>query len=282
MPAWLTKSFEEHSILWFLISSVVGGVIGAATTFLFESFLPQWLQQRREVLATKRKYSTPILLAADELRKRLENIIKFIDLVETESWLKPVASYYFNSTLYTCAQFYGWHQMLRGQIVYLDFTSTGETKRYEKFLRAIRRGFSSPELLQSIRCSDPNDSSDKWVFSFWLQSIGDAMIKDKENSAQLLNFGDFIKEVLATTDPNLREALTALRAMFADLKKDDVRFRRIVAIHAILNAFVDDVDPKHIKTEKLDSHWELLSETEVASVKRLISQITAKPIEEIS
>ena len=50
MSEWLTKSFQEHSIIWLLISSILGGLFGATFEFLFETLLPQRLTQRREFL----------------------------------------------------------------------------------------------------------------------------------------------------------------------------------------------------------------------------------------
>src|SRR4051794_30715081 len=60
----LQHSFEEHSVLWLLVSSTLGGILGASFKWVFEVVLPHRLQQRREVIAIKRKYATPILLAA--------------------------------------------------------------------------------------------------------------------------------------------------------------------------------------------------------------------------
>jgi hypothetical protein len=58
MLNWLQQSFEENSILWLLISSILGGIIGASMRFVFEVILPRHLQQRHQVIAVKRKYAT--------------------------------------------------------------------------------------------------------------------------------------------------------------------------------------------------------------------------------
>ena len=71
MSDWIQRSFEQNSILWLLLTSVLGGLIGASMRYLFDVLLPQRLQQRRDVLSIKRKYATPIVLAADEFRTRL-------------------------------------------------------------------------------------------------------------------------------------------------------------------------------------------------------------------
>ena len=51
---WLTIPFEEFSILWLLISAIIGGIIGASSKFVFETFLPEQLklkQKSRELVA---------------------------------------------------------------------------------------------------------------------------------------------------------------------------------------------------------------------------------------
>ncbi len=79
---WLERSFEQYSIVWLIISSAIGGVIGASVKLAFEVVLPARLKERREVIVLTHKYTTPILLAAEALRNRLSNMIKLIDLAE--------------------------------------------------------------------------------------------------------------------------------------------------------------------------------------------------------
>ena len=140
MPDWLQKAFEENSILWLLISSLLGGVIGASIRLVFDVILPQSLQQRREVLAVERKYRVPILFASEELRNRLGNIIRHIKSVEGEDWLQhSPPGYYYVSTLFVVAQFFGWFQILRRKVTYLDFATTQETRHLE-FSKSHREG----------------------------------------------------------------------------------------------------------------------------------------------
>ena len=134
----LMKELPEISIYWLLVSSVLGGIAGASFKFLFENLLPQHFTQRREIIEVKRKYSTPILLAADQMRRRLRNMIEHIEEIERQEqdWLPPTRDprvYYFASTLYTVAHFLGWQQVLRREVVYLDFTTTRETRIFEGF-----------------------------------------------------------------------------------------------------------------------------------------------------
>jgi hypothetical protein len=282
MGEWLTRSFQEHSILWLMLSSVIGGVIGATVKFLFEGVLPQRLIQKREIIAVKRKYSTPILLAADELRDRMQNMIRLIDPIERENWLPStdLTGYYYLSTLFTVARFIGWQRILRREVVYLDFTTTTETKTFEDFMTAIRRGFTDPALLGERHVSAPEETDDKWVYSFWFQGIGDSMILQEGTKSFTMNYASFIRLLRGPRQPDLKYWLAELGHIFTDLKATDIRFRRIVAIHAMLNAFINHSDPKHLRTEKQPYHWELLLPTEEATIREKIRTISPAALNE--
>lgn len=282
MGGWLTRSFQEHSILWLLLSSIVGGVIGATVKFLFESLLPQRLTQKREIIAVKRKYSTPILLAADELRDRMQNMIAFIELIEKQNWLPSydLTGYYYLSTLFTVARFIGWQRILRREVVYLDFTTTRETKTFEDFMTAIRRGFTDPALLGERHVSAPEETDDKWVYSFWFQGIGDSMILREGTNSFTMNYATFIQLLRGAKHGDLKDWLKELGHMFTDLKATDIRFRRVVAVHSIVNAFINYADPKHLRTEKQSYHWDLLLPAEQAAIEQKIRMISPAALNE--
>jgi hypothetical protein len=272
----LKESFEEHSIAWLFISSVLGGIVGASFKFVFEVILPYDFQKRREAILIKRKYSTPLLLAAEALRNRLENMIKFIDRIETEGWLSRDESlnpYYLLSTLYVVSNFFGWVEILRRTVVYLDMANVEETKKFELFLEAIEAGFSAPGLLGEI---DTRVSGDRWVYSYVLQAIAEKLIikpSENANDYRTVGFGSFQQLLDDSTDQTLQQWLESLKQMFRDLKKADVRFKRIVAIHAILCAFIDDNDPQHIRTETRKVYWDYLTVQEQQILKERLNKI---------
>ena len=276
MLTWLQNSFQENSILWLLLSSILGGIIGASMRFVFEVILPQQLQQRQQVIAAKRRYATPILLAAEDLRRRLENIIRHIQNVEREDWLsgQDPTGYFFLSTLYVVGQFFGWLQILRRTVVYLDFTTTRETRKYERFLDAIEIGFSDPGLFGIVQTSYPSQTQDQWVFTFHLQAIGTAMIIRDGDENRTLDFASFHKKFTENIHSEVNTWFSPLVRLFEGLTADDPRFHRLVAIHAILNAFIEYVDANHLRTESSRYHWDLLSAEEAESIRQKIYKIT--------
>jgi hypothetical protein len=142
---WLNYSFQSNSIAWFLISSFLGGIAGASFKFIFETILPSRLKDKKEIVAVARKYSVPILISAEALRNRFDNIIRLHETIETNKWLsyKENPGYYYLSTLFLVGRFFGWVEILRSTVVYLDLSSVRETRTFEKFLSAIESAFSS-------------------------------------------------------------------------------------------------------------------------------------------
>lgn len=274
MPDWLQKAFEENSILWLLISSVLGGIIGASIRLVFDVILPQTLQQRREVLAIDRKYRVPILLASEELRNRLGNIIRHIKSIEKENWLQHAPpGYYYVSTLYVVAQFFGWFRILRREVTYLDFATTQETRRFENFLGVVEKSFSDPGLLRDATTGISSTAKDRWVFSFWLQAIGDAMIEEQGGDFRTIGFATFNERFLEKHSAASSSWFDALGRMFQNLKEDDPRFHRIIAIHTVLNAFVEYLDSQHLRTKPSSDFSNRLSKEEVMRIKQRIENV---------
>jgi hypothetical protein len=44
---WVTQSFQEHTVAWLVVSSVVGGIIATAIRFLFEDVFRPAIGWRR-------------------------------------------------------------------------------------------------------------------------------------------------------------------------------------------------------------------------------------------
>ncbi len=275
MITWLQQSFQENTLLWLLLSSIVGGIVGASTKLLFEVLVPEKIQEKREIIRIKRKYSTPVLLAAAELRGRLGNIIKYIDTIEVEGWLAEdnPRDYYLPSTYYVVGQFFGWLQILRKTIVYLDLSSTKETRKFEYYLDAIEKGFSSPSLLQKSLTGHPENTSDQWIYSFWLQAIGEVMIVQINDKPSIMDYATFYKSLIQDDNEDFQRWVKSLGELFRDLTVRDLRFKRVVAIHCILNAFIDYLDPKHLRTKKVPYYWEHLSKEEATLLKQKIERV---------
>lgn len=233
MASWLQQAFQENTILWLFLSSVVGGIIGASTKFIFDVVLPQRVQRGREAIIAKRKYASPILHTAIALRDRAENIIKNIHVIEEESWFPAndnTEKYYYMSTLFVVGQFFGWVQILRQTIVFLDFTTTTETQKFEGFLTMIENGFTNPSLLTQAKTGIPKHSKDKWIHKYQLQAIAASMIARDDHEYRIIDYATFCKMYTKHSDNDFKDWFFHLSQLFLGLKADDERLKRITKI----------------------------------------------------
>jgi hypothetical protein len=276
---WLNTPFNETSIIWLLLSALLGGLIGASIKFVFDYLLPENLKGRKELLAIKSKYAVPIFYSAVELRKRLDNILKLIKLIEEgDGWLNKddQDDYYFLSTIYITAQFFGWTQVLRHTVIYLDLSTTSETKAYSYGLDAIISSFSNPALMEEKPSTDPRASEDKWIYSIWLQAIGDQMIKKDDSEYSVLSFAEFCDKLKNTKNKDFYKWMKPLIDFYDDLKSNQIRFRRIAAIHTIVNSFIELNDPKFLRNRKWIYYWHVLLPSERAKIVNLIQTFRPK------
>jgi len=224
--------------------------------------LPRRHEEKQKIVATKRKYSTPIVLAADELRRRFENIIQHIDKIEMEAWLTPdeldpsepeqLQNYYYMNTLYRFGCFFGWLEHLRRTIVYLDFTSVRETRVFANYLELIKEGFSTPRLIPCEPEDCPDNHDDQWVYKGVLQAIGELMVVKDGEEYGCIGFTSFEQKL--KTEKVWQRWFESVHDLFVDLKKKDARFRRIIASHALLNSFIEFTDSSHIRTRSQQNH----------------------------
>ena len=135
------------------------------------------------------------------------------------------------------------------------------------------KGFTDLSLLGKT----PDDTAypettDSWIYSFWLQAIGEMMIVEDKEALQTIDYATFNRKFTESQKTEFKKWFDALGKIFINLKLSQKRFRRIVAIHGILTAFIDYLDPKHLRTQKKPFYWDLLDETEASRIKQLIEE----------
>jgi|GEM_PF-2320015 len=272
---WFNYSFQSNSVMWLLISSFLGGIIGASSKFIFEIILPSQLKEKKEVVVIARKYSIPILVSAEALRNRLDNMIRLHETIEENGWLSynETPGYYYLSTLFLAGRFLGWVEILRSTVVCLDLSSVQQTRKFGRYLSSIESILSDPQLFLDLSDTSSLKGSDRdWCYSYELSAIGEIMsFRDSSNNEhRVYGFAAF-KELIKNPEKlAFRDWLDCLSKLFRNLKYDEPRFKRLVAAHAILTLFINHMDPKHIRTKKRSCYWEYLNADQKAEVESRI------------
>jgi hypothetical protein len=152
--------------------------------------------------------------------------------------------------------------------------SVKETRLYSFAIDAIMACFSNPALLSESAKSDPSQSEDKWIFSIWIQTIGNIMITKDGDELKVIDYSTFYRYVTKLDKtppvPDFIEWTKPLTLFFDGIKSSGVRFHRIIALHEVLCAFIELYDPKNIRGAKRPSYWELLHKQEQKHIGELI------------
>ena len=183
MIDWLTTSVAEHSPLWLVLSSSIGGVIGASVTFFFQDYLRYKLSMHRAQRKIYLRYQNPLLGAANSLERQINTIVRN----RGESWLND--EYYRLSTFYKFGIFLFFIRNIEEEVGFLDMYSS---RRAKEFTRRLYAPFSG---LSSVRRYDldeegalPRDIA---------RAIGEEMQPDQPGSTQTngpIGFASFVRK----------------------------------------------------------------------------------------
>src|SRR5688572_4739191 len=111
---WFTRSVEQYSILWLLLSAFIGGVVGTGVKFLFEDVLRPQVGWRRDSRRAVRGVTVPLLRATDSLERWTNNWVRNVD----EHWYET-SDYYRLATLHSFAEYLGWVRIMERRFGYV-------------------------------------------------------------------------------------------------------------------------------------------------------------------
>lgn len=138
MFGWLDQSVHENTVLWLVISSVVGGIIGSAVRFGFEDVLRPRVSGAREIRALTTKYSTPLIRSAESLERRINNFLRNLD----QGWY-GADDYYRTSTLYAFANYLAWIAIIEERFGFLPYESSRSGRVFNMRINGFFRAMSS-------------------------------------------------------------------------------------------------------------------------------------------
>jgi hypothetical protein len=161
--------------------ALIGSLFSAALTV----FGAPIIQQRSEAKKALEKYREPLLDASYELQARLHNILKcgFVErfVIDDDQGRRDSA---INSTLYVFAQFFGWREIIRREIRYLQFPEDRKTRQIVTLLREIGDTF-----LSDAKSYGPQ-------FMIWRveqRAIGERMIESGDGGMTCMGYASFVE-----------------------------------------------------------------------------------------
>ncbi|HEU0132630.1 MAG TPA: hypothetical protein VFQ85_16720 [Mycobacteriales bacterium] len=232
---WITRSVEEHTLLWLLLSSLVGGIIGSGVKFLFEDVLRPRLGTRRETRAVTNRYATPLVRSAEALERRINLLV----INAGRDWW-ATSEYYRLSTLYAFGEHLAWIRLVEEDVGFLPFESSRKGRQFSRRLNGVFRALSSWTYFTG--CADTGRVDASTVPRLMLTAVGEAMIREDRKGPR--RFTEFA--LAYGTDPQFRRWFADLERHLADAveRGDDYAWDRLVAAGIALRLLVRWLDPK--------------------------------------
>ena len=251
MESWFTTSFNEFTLGWLLLSTILGGVVGAVITLVFDEILKPKIAMRREEKRIYKKYQYPLLSAANSLERQINTIVRS----RGQAWL--VDPYYQLSTYYKFGVYLFWVREIE-----LDdgFLSIGSSSKARTFSRTLYGPFSGLSSIRRYFNDDP-DASKTILRRDIARAIGEEMLDDKKSTADKprpMGFSTFVRRY--GSDAQFRIWFTALEDMLEEMAGTprQIRQDRLIITAAHLKLLIAFLDPKATFTKQRFSNLELI------------------------
>jgi hypothetical protein len=219
----LSQSFEEHTVIWLMISAGIGGLVTEVLKYVFEQYIPQWRLERSTKIAIQ-KYSYPLLIAAKDLHTVIEEILQSINAnIEYDC-----NKYQHLRILWFFSYFFGWYKLLQNESL-LEFSSekirSKETKKFIEHYYIALGALSKPAYLINLSNISRAEYGSANVPVLALAAIGELMIKNQKDNdglagSELIHIVEFTSKLRSDTDfkiwvPYLERFLSGLNQSYA-------------------------------------------------------------------
>ena len=181
-----------------------------------------------------RRYQGPLMHAAYDLQSRLYNILAdhFFDayLAKGSATQRHYAQH---NTAFLIAQFFGWMEIIRQEVQFIEFSDDDDTRRLSDLRDEIYR------LWQTDRLADP-----LMIWAGEQRAIGELMIDPRGSPLVCMGYAKYLKSFGAGQEPLIdRLAL----AVLASANAPGARHDRLRAIQHKLIEMLDVLDPQGLR-----------------------------------
>jgi hypothetical protein len=236
----LSKPFDEHTIIWIIVSGAIGATITQVSKYIFEHSLPQWKLARATKNAIQ-KYYHPLLLSAYDLRVIIEELLLDID----KGIVNDSDGYYRLKLLWYFASFLGWYKILQNESLF-EFqhpkTKSEAIRNFTKHYRMVIRGMSSPNYFDGVEDISSVDKESAKIPALALAAIGELMINtvairgDNTVNTSLINIVEFKRNYDNNPDYNIW--FSYLNDFFSGLDHSYAKWNRLVVFYVHICALI--------------------------------------------
>lgn len=225
-----------------VLSAAVGAAASVITTIIkdywFSRSFELW-KQRQALDVLYQRFRDPLLLTTRELASRVSEIIGHYPpnyFASHVASLRPprqlknnIEDEYFQryklvSTIYRACAFFGWLELYRQEITFLQSRSNELTSKLDQAIADIRTDWADGHL-------NDDDDWEKWedtlVFREELRAIGEAMIEPRGASRAVMGYGKFCQLFEGAEDSSTRRWAMVVANFFVGQGSTDLDFRKV-------------------------------------------------------
>ena len=237
-----------------VITAIIAAVIAIVSTIVslygqsrITKLAHQLTQQRESQLREAKvaeimaKYRDPLLRAAIDLQRRIYSTVRlnFLQILYQRSQVEK--DYAIQHTLYVIAEYFGWIEILRREIQFLDLGNIEINRRLMQLFHRINEAFSSENVDSAFH-----------IYYGEQRAIGEIMISTRHDAESTKNdcigYASFVKKL---SHPDFALWFDRLRN---DIEKKATGLstnedRLIILQHALID-LINFLDPEGIRTPK--------------------------------
>ncbi|MBD2461481.1 hypothetical protein H6G89_10515 [Oscillatoria sp. FACHB-1407] len=209
------------------------------------------LAQQREVAsreaqttALMSKYRDPLLRSAIDLQSRLFNIRQNYVLHNFDQRSLSEQEYLINNTLYVFAEYFGWVEILRREIQFLDLGDLELNRRLSELLVNITKAFGTNHFN-----GQSNFDSTFQLFNGEQRAIGEIMMQPRSTDQTLgyecIGYAAFVQKM---SDSEFARWFIKLKADLNEITtQSTLSGERLILIHSRLIDLIDFLDPRCVR-----------------------------------
>ena len=190
------------------------------------------------------KYRDPLLRAAMDLQSRLFNIRQNRVLQNFDQRSLSEQNYLISNTLYVFAEYFGWIEILRREIQFLDLGDLELNRHLSELLVNITKAFGTSQFSGKGN-SDPTFQ----LFNGEQRAIGEIMMKSHSSDQMLgyecMGYAAFFQKM---SEPDFARWFIKLKEdLVLIIKESKIGGERLVLIHSRLIDLIDFLDPHCVR-----------------------------------
>lgn len=187
------------------------------------------------------KYRDPLLRSAIDLQSRLFNIRQNRILHNFDQRCLSEQDYLINNTLYVFAEYFGWVEILRREIQFLDLGDLELNRHLSELFVNITKAFGTSKF-------NGKDSTFQ-LFNGEQRAIGEIMMKPRSADQMLgyecIGYAAFVQKM---SDPDFaRWFITLKEDLDVITKESKIGGERLILIHSRLIDLIDFLDPQCVR-----------------------------------